>query len=99
MKPLCLFALAAAVSGATAADFRFEPPVRIKGGDAYARVESPGWACPALADLDGDGTKDLLVGQFNKGKIKVYKGLGGGRFAAGEWLKAQGDVAEVPGVW
>ncbi|MBI3875129.1 MAG: VCBS repeat-containing protein [Verrucomicrobia bacterium] len=99
MKPFCLLVFAAGVAAADAAEYQFEPPVRLKGGDAYVRVESPGWACPSLADIDGDGKKDLLVGQFNRGKIKVYKGLGGGRFAAGEWLKAQGDVAEVPGVW
>jgi len=39
------------------------------------------------------------VGQFNKGKIRVYKGLGNMQFAAGTWLKAEGAVAEVPGVW
>jgi hypothetical protein len=49
--------------------------------------------------VDGDGKKDLLVGQFNKGKIQVFKNLGGGKFAAGDWLKAEGQVAEVPGVW
>lgn len=82
---------------ATAADF--ESPVRLKGGDEFVKVESPGWAAPCLADIDRDGKPDLLVGQFNKGKIRVYKGLGGTKFAAGEWLKAEGDVAEVPGVW
>jgi hypothetical protein len=98
MKPLCLLALAGSLA-ASAAEFQFEPPVRLKGGDSYARVESPGWAAPCLADIDGDGRKDLLVGQFNQGKIRVFKGLGGTRFAAGEWLKAEGAVAEVPGVW
>ena len=53
----------------------------------------------ALADVDGDGKKDLLVGQFSGGKIRVYKNLGDGKLAAGEWLKTGGAVAEVPGVW
>ena len=55
--------------------------------------------CPCWADIDGDGKKDLLVGQFNGGKIRVYKNLGDGKLAAGEWLKADGAVAEIPGVW
>ena len=54
---------------------------------------------PCWADLKGDGTKHLLVGQFNQGKIQVFKNLGDGKFAPGVWLQAEGKVAEVPGVW
>jgi hypothetical protein len=77
----------------------FERPVRLKAGGELIRVESPGYAAPCLADIDGDGKKDLLVGQFDGGKIRVFKGLGGDRFAKGEWLKAEGKIAKVPGVW
>ncbi len=63
------------------------------------RVESPGWACPCCADMDGDGKKNLLVGQYDGGKIRVSRNLGDCQFAAGDWLKADGAVAEVPGVW
>ena len=82
-----------------AAEPRFHPPVRLKADGVAIRVESPGFASPCWADLDGDGKMDLLVGQFNQGKIQVFKGLGGGRFAKGSWLRAEGKVAEVPGVW
>ena len=78
---------------------RFHPPVRLKAGGVPIHVEAPGYAAPCLADLDGKGKMDLLVGQFNGGKIQVFKGLGGGKFAAGTWLQAEGKVAEVPGVW
>lgn len=77
----------------------FEAPTRMEGGGRPIRVESPGYAAPAWADVDGDGNKDLLVGQFNQGKIQVFKNLGNGDLAAGEWLKADGVAAEIPGVW
>lgn len=77
----------------------FEPPVRLQAEGESVRVESPGYAAPCWADVDGDGKHDLLVGQFNDGKIRVYKNLGDQKFAAGQWLQAEGAVAEVPGVW
>ncbi len=77
----------------------FQPPTRLKAGKDAIRVESPGYAFPCYVDVDGDGKKDLLVGQFAQGKIQVFKGLGGTKFAAGTWLQAEGKVAEVPGVW
>ncbi|MHC5537230.1 hypothetical protein ACYOEI_03220 [Singulisphaera rosea] len=77
----------------------FQPPTRLNAGGAPVRVDSPGWACPSRADVDGDGKKDLLVGQFRGGKIRVYKNLGDDTLQAGEWLKADGAVAEIPGVW
>jgi hypothetical protein len=80
-------------------DAEFESPIRLKAEGVPVGVESPGYASPCWADIDGDGRKDLLVGQFNKGKIRVYRNLGDGKLAAGEWLKAEGEVAEVPGVW
>jgi len=88
------------LTGVTVAEaVEFAAPVRLSGGGQAVRVESPGYAAPCWADVDGDGKKDLLVGQFNNGKIRVYRNLGGNKLAAGQWLKAEGQVAEVPGVW
>jgi FG-GAP-like repeat len=77
----------------------FQSPVRLTVGETAIRVESPGYAAPCWADMDGDGKKDLIVGQFNQGKIRIFKNLGAGKFGAGDWLEAGGKVAEVPGVW
>jgi hypothetical protein len=85
-----------------AADFDspdFERPVRLRAGDAGIRVESPGYAAPCWADIHGDGKMCLLVGQFRQGKIRVFQHLDAEKFAPGEWLEAEGEVAEVPGVW
>jgi hypothetical protein len=91
--------LVAPILGAFPQGPQFEPPVRLKAGDDYVRVESPGFAYPCWHDVDGDGKKDLVVGQFNKGKMKVYKNQGSGKLAGGEWLQAGGATAEVPDVW
>jgi hypothetical protein len=77
----------------------FQPPTRLKAGGVPARVDVPGYAAPCWADIDGDGKKDLLVGQFDGGKIKFYKNLGENKLAAGAWLMADGAPAEIPGVW
>lgn len=99
MKQRLLAALGLFCCSSLCGAAEFSAPVRVKAAGAAVRVEAPGYAAPCLADLDGDGKLDLLVGQFNKGKIQVFKGLGKGEFARGAWLKAEGQVAEVPGVW
>jgi len=93
LLPVLLLGSGAAFAGAG----DFEPPVRLKAGDAAVRVESPGFAAPCWADIHGE--KHLLVGQFAQGKIRLFKHLGADRFAPGNWLQAEGKVAEVPGVW
>ena len=99
MKRLLLSVLLLGGSTALCSAADFESPVRLKGGNDAVRVESPGYAAPCWADIDGDGKLALLVGQFNQGKIRVYKHLGAAKFAPGAWLQAEGKVAEVPGVW
>jgi len=94
-----LLSLLVIASTSTAGAVEFEAPVRLFGGDDAVRVESPGYAAPCWADIDADGKKDLLVGQFNNGKIRVYKNLGNNKLASAEWLQAEGATAQVPGVW
>ena len=69
MKRLLLSALLIGGSTALCSAADFEPPVRLKAGDAAIRVENPGYAAPCWADLKGNGKNQLLVGQFNQGKI------------------------------
>ena len=99
MKRLLFSALLLGVGAAGAKAAEFAAPVRLKAGDDAIRVETPGYAAPCWADIDGDGKPELLVGQFNQGKIKVFRQVGAENFAPGEWLKAEGKPAEVPGVW
>ena len=74
----------------------FQAPVRLEAGGQPVRVESPGYAAPCWADIDGDGKKNLLVGQFSQGKIRIYKNLGAGKLTTGEWLQAEGPRTAAP---
>lgn len=97
MKRFLLSALLLSGGAAFCSAADFEPPVRLKAGDAAIRVESPGYAAPCWADIHGK--KHLLVGQFKKGKIRLFEHRDGEEFASGKWLQAEGKEAEVPGVW
>ncbi|MEZ5978482.1 MAG: VCBS repeat-containing protein [Planctomycetota bacterium] len=77
----------------------FAAPVRVAVAGGRVATDAPGYAAPALHDVTGDGTKDLVVGQFDGGKIAVYPGKGDGTFGEREWLRAGGEIATVPGVW
>ncbi len=94
-----LTALLASMCCAAPQGPQFAASTRLEAGGGYVKVEAPGFAAPAVHDVDGDGVLDLVVGQFRDGKIAVYKGTGNGAYAARTWLQAEGAVAEVPGVW
>jgi hypothetical protein len=99
MRRILLSAFLCCYASVLCSAHEFQAPVRMMADGVAVRVESPGYAAPCWADIDGDGKKDLLVGQFSKGNIRVFKNLGAEKLAAGEWLEAGGTVAEIPGVW
>ncbi len=83
-----LAAVAALTAGAWA-DELFHPPVRIEADGKPIDVEV-GHAAPLLADFDGDGVRDLLVGQFGGGKLWIFKNVGTNdapRFGPGKLFK------------
>ena len=98
-----LLLCAAAAPALSAGDYQFDAPRQVLGGDQPIAVEAPGYAAPCLADVNGDGVPDMLVGQFRDGKITVYHGSraedGKLTFGKGEPLMAGGEAAKIPGVW
>ncbi len=58
-----------------------------------------GHAAPLVIDFDGDGVRDLLVGQFGDGKLNIFKNTGTNAspiLAAGVFLQAGGKDATIP---
>jgi hypothetical protein len=65
---------------AQAADADLGTPVKIKAGGKAIDVDG-GHAAPFVADLNGDGTRSLLVGQCADGKLRLYRDTGKGKKA------------------
>ncbi len=76
----------------------FETPVRLEAGGEFIDTDT-GHAAPYLYDWDGDGVRDLLVGQFGGGKLRIYRN--GGTNAAPayqtvEWFTTGDILGTVP---
>lgn len=105
MRPLCLlfiFALTACsvvqaaddVQMQLAADLAAPVHVMVDGEP----LEVGGFAAPWVGDFDGDGRRDLLVGQRELGRMRIYRNVGSNRvpkFQSFEWFQAAGEPACV----
>src|SRR5262249_43820311 len=52
------------------------PPVHVLAGGQPLDVERSGHAAPCVGDIDCDGKPDLLVGQYDGGKLRIYRNTG-----------------------
>ncbi len=80
-----------------------ELPVLAEGYKIEAAGEAidiqVGHLVPCVADWNGDGLKDLIVGQFTGGKIRLYLNKGSDSepvFGDFEFLKAGGSEISLP---
>ena len=75
-----------------------EPPVRLEAAGKPIDTEY-GHAAPFVCDFDGDGLKDLLVGQFGDGLLWIYRNEGTNsepKLAAGVKFKEGKEDGRVP---
>jgi len=92
-------AAAAESPGAPGPSPELAAPVQIMAGDKPIDTDI-GHAAPFLADFNGDGKNDLLVGQFGDGKLRIYTNVGTNqapkfdeKFA---WFQADRQDGKVP---
>jgi hypothetical protein len=76
-----------------------EPPVRLEAAGKPVDATEIGHAAPFVCDFDGDGLKDLLVGQFKDGLLWIYRNEGTNsepKLAAGVKFKDGNEDGRVP---
>jgi hypothetical protein len=76
-----------------------QPPVPIQAAGKPLDVERDGHSAPFVGDFDGDGVRDLLVGQYHEGQLRIYRNLGSNtkpRFESYSWFEAGGKPGSVP---
>ncbi len=72
--------------------------VSVQSDQTSAFGRTDGVAAPAsvkLADLDGDSIADMIVANSGGNNVLVYRGLGGGQFAAAKAFSAGSNPVEV----
>ncbi len=72
-------------------------PVLVTAGGVPIDVE--GFAAPFVGDFDEDGKNDLLVGQCQAGRLRIYRNVGTSarpKFDRFAWFTTCGGVAGVP---
>ena len=64
------------VAGSITSAGELAAPQKINAAGRPIDVEHVGHAAPFVADIDGDGRKDLLVGEYYKGRLRIYRNVG-----------------------
>jgi len=98
LGPLVLLLLGLAPPAAEDPASELAAPVRLEAAGKPIDT-AVGHAAPFVADFDGDGVKDLLVGQFGEGILWIYRNVGTNaqpKLAAGVKFKEGKKDGRVP---
>src|SRR5918992_2372355 len=78
----------------------FAKPYQLLSGDEPLDVGGIGYAAPFVGDFDMDGRRDLLVGQFRDGKMRIFLNKGtdqAPKFGADHiWFLDGAEAGRVP---
>ncbi|MGV3618375.1 MAG: hypothetical protein ACO1SV_23865 [Fimbriimonas sp.] len=91
-----MYAIVALATMLSVAD-DLKPPVRVVADGKPINVDT-GHAAPLVYDFDGDGVRDLLVGQFDGGKLRFYRNVGteaAPKYGTFSYVQAGGAPASV----
>ena len=98
LRILAAVVMGLSVSEGLTAQAELAPPVRLEAAGKPIDTDV-GHAAPFVCDFDGDGTQDLLVGQFGDGLLWIYRNEGTNaepRLVAGVKFKEGADDGRVP---
>jgi hypothetical protein len=98
LSALMIVLMSLNASNAPALGDDLAPPVRLEAGGKPIDTEV-GHAAPFVYDWDGDGVKDLLVGQFGGGALWIFRNEGTNaapKLAAGVKFKQGAKDGVVP---
>lgn len=74
----------------------FDAPSAIQANGVPINVGYGGNASPFMVDWNGDGKQDLLLGQYDLGKIRFYANIGENYDPVfGDFVYLQADGADV----
>jgi hypothetical protein len=98
-KKLVLGLLAATLTPAHVYSADLQAPFRVEANGKPIDMDV-GNAAPFMVDFDGDGVKDLMLGQRGECKLRIYRNLGSNKqpkFGTYAFFKVGGVDASLPG--
>jgi hypothetical protein len=95
---LSILPIAASRASGPLKSSKLSEPVKLADGKGFVDADT-GHSDPCVTDWNNDDKKDLLVGQFGGGKVRIYINRGtdaAPEFDGFEFLKAGKTEASVP---